>query len=262
MHPNNYFQSFNLFKFVLLAYTSSFLLHCSFAFVFGSRHDLKLLQSRLNLKQKSTNNHVPTLLLKSVSEEFDGCNLDRNIVEFSRPLELTELGKKHYRSSFEANAEECENLAKRLELVSLRSLTCKVDVHRLRDSPQLVQVTGSFSAEFDQKCRTTDRTFPNSVTDNFDTVILEQGDSSRKLSPEEMEMVDEEISEGGAIDLGEIVSQYLGLAIDLNQAHPAGNENIVWESSVESFDSSSPENQFNAFTIEFNTDNDDIKQNT
>eukprot|EP00638_Chattonella_subsalsa_P005577 CAMPEP_0117760400 /NCGR_PEP_ID=MMETSP0947-20121206/16605_1 /TAXON_ID=44440 /ORGANISM="Chattonella subsalsa, Strain CCMP2191" /LENGTH=227 /DNA_ID=CAMNT_0005581079 /DNA_START=229 /DNA_END=912 /DNA_ORIENTATION=+ len=184
-------------------------------------------------------------------------------VEFSRPIKLDNLGKKHFSANLEATEEECAQLAKRLKLQSIRSLTAEVDVHRMRYVPHLVQIDGSLSADITQICKTTDLPFPSLVEDEFQTVVMEKKTGKQyedPLSEEVMEMIDEELEEGGELDLGEIISQYFGLAVDLNKIHPefyvpTGNDNIVWESSTGAF--SGEDSQELIIELPWNVENDD-----
>lgn len=115
----------------------------------------------------------------------------------------------------EANEEERRALAERLGLIALPRLAV---VARLTRRGESIRVVGRFDADVVQACVATLEPVPARVEDGFTVLLVPEDDS--ELVPgsivdvEADEEEDEDVLVDGRIDLGELVAQYLSLAID------------------------------------------------
>jgi uncharacterized metal-binding protein YceD (DUF177 family) len=138
--------------------------------------------------------------------------------EFSRPIDALALpgtGRTHV---LEANAEELAALAKRLDVLAVRSLTAKVTATPMGGSP-LIRVDGRFEAALTQACSVTLEPMETTVAEDFALTYGPDSDSDVTPGGKEIQlhMDDDDPPEpivGGQIDLGEAVVEYLSLAID------------------------------------------------
>ncbi len=142
----------------------------------------------------------------------DAGHSGRNHPEFSRPFAVDRLGAVAFNETIIATAEERERVAERLGLVAIDQLAATARVER--DSGGVVHVSGRLEADVVQTCIVTLTGFPSHVEDSFET------DFSADSPDEGGEFVFDLDSEppepivGGEIDLGELVTQYLSLALD------------------------------------------------
>lgn len=139
--------------------------------------------------------------------------------EFSRPFAVDRLGSAAWTETIAATPEERAALAKRLRLRALDSLTATV---RLEWQPGgLIQVSGRLQADVVQTCVVTLADFPSHVEDGF---TVDFGDAPSDLEGDEISLdIDHdppEPIEAGAIDIGELVAQYLSLALDPHPRAP------------------------------------------
>jgi len=134
-------------------------------------------------------------------------------LEFSRPFALERLGAGRAEVALEASARECEALARRLDLPSVRSLRADVTVEAKPDLGLLV-IEGQFQAVVEQVCVVTLMPFEEKIAETFKQHYRlgaaeddeEEGD---QLSPEAPEPLPED-----GLDLGEEVTQQLSLALN------------------------------------------------
>jgi hypothetical protein len=136
--------------------------------------------------------------------------------EFSRPFPVDRLGAAALTETIKATPDECDALAKRLRLRAVKQLTATL---RFEWQPGgLIQVNGRLQADVVQTCVITLVDFPSHVEDGF---TVDFGDAPAGIDGGEMSLdLDHdppEPIEAGAIDAGELVAQYLSLALD---AHP------------------------------------------
>jgi len=142
-------------------------------------------------------------------------------LEFSKVLPLEVIDKKPYRLSLEANEEERSALAKRLDLLEMASLKAEVVLNR--QGGGLIHIVGSFSSDIVQKCVVTLEPVPNHVEDEFETYMAPITSKFFKdINMDELDidvlLQDEkdfpEPIENEEIDVAELVTQYLSLAMD------------------------------------------------
>ncbi len=137
--------------------------------------------------------------------------------EFSRPLQVGELdddakGRQH----LEADGPERAALARRFDLLSLDRLEADLDYER---RGRVVDVTGRFIATVTQTCVVTLEPVSSSLEDSFaarfDPDLVPDEFDVSDMAPEDL-LDDEDAVPlvGDKIDLGEVVAECLGLAID------------------------------------------------
>ncbi len=142
--------------------------------------------------------------------------------EFSRPFAVDRLGAAAWTETIEATPQERAALAKRLRLPAVNALTGTV---RLEWQPGgLIQVSGRLQADVVQTCVVTLADFPTHVEDGFSVdfgdapVDFDGGEISLDIDHDPPEPI-----EAGAIDIGELVTQYLSLALDPHPRAPGAS---------------------------------------
>ncbi|ASG21886.1 YceD family protein [Nitrospirillum viridazoti] len=138
--------------------------------------------------------------------------------EFSRPVIADKVSARESVEKITATPAERAALAKRLDLVTLDSLTALVRLRRIRGG-QMVRVTGELEAEVVQSCVVTLEPLPAHVRDTFQALF-----APAHLVPKDEDELDNlglddeadppEPIENGRIDIGELVAQHLSLALD------------------------------------------------
>jgi hypothetical protein len=132
--------------------------------------------------------------------------------EFSRPVDVSRMGRLEHRLEIKANAEERAALARRFGLVELQELSAALALKKRGDG--VFELTGRWHARLAQSCVVT-----------LDPVWAELGDAvrlyfgDRPATPAatlDPFAEDEETDpiENGVIDVGEAVAQLLGVALD------------------------------------------------
>jgi uncharacterized metal-binding protein YceD (DUF177 family) len=138
--------------------------------------------------------------------------------EFSRPFAADRLGRTPVTETLLAGPAECAALAKRLGLVELSQLSATVTLERTMGG--LIHVSSRFEADVVQTCVVSLVDFPSHVEDSF---ALDFGNAPAEFG-DEIELDPDydppEPIEGGIIDLGELVVQYLALALDPHPRAP------------------------------------------
>ena len=139
--------------------------------------------------------------------------------EFSRPLIVDRVPRKGSHEVFEAEAKERVALAKRFDLVALHSLKARLLAVPWRGGG--LKVTGSVEANLDQ----------------ISVVSLEMFNAVQKFEVERFFLppaatVDPDLDEAdpivdGLVDLGELVSETLGLELDPYPRQPGEEFNAV-----------------------------------
>ncbi len=135
--------------------------------------------------------------------------------EFSRVVMLEELLGGPVRRSIEAGAEECRELARRLGLAAIDTLSAMVTVEAC-DGGRLIVVSGHFQSALTQTCVVTLEPLSLTISDSFTerlTVALKADEAPVVDIDPEAEDEPEPI-EGDAVDVGELVAQQLALALD------------------------------------------------
>jgi len=129
-------------------------------------------------------------------------------LEFSRPLRVAGVPAAGQRLVLEANAAECAALAVRFGILSVEGLRAELALRP--DAAGGIAVDGRLSARVVQACVVSLEPVAQQVTEEFAFRILPDGtEPSDSLEDE-----DEVELEHGFAELGEVVAQYLSLALD------------------------------------------------
>lgn len=146
--------------------------------------------------------------------------LDNTDIEFSRPFPVEKLRSHAMTESIEANEEELEALARRLDVVALKGLRATMQMQRIH-SGEMVEVRGRLDADVVQNCVVTLEPFESTVTEEFTAYFARPGSMPKE---EEVAIDDdaspEPIGADGMIDLGELTAQHLSLALDPHPRKP------------------------------------------
>jgi uncharacterized metal-binding protein YceD (DUF177 family) len=138
--------------------------------------------------------------------------MDAPAPEFSRILSVTRISSKGVEERLEAKPAERTALAKRFDLVDLPAL--KAYLTLIPGPQQTIGVTGAIVAEVVQRCVVTLEPVASRLEIDVKIVFI-PSKSDRDKMPLSDELDDEfEFFSGGKIDIGEIVSQQLGVALN------------------------------------------------
>lgn len=135
-------------------------------------------------------------------------------IEFSRTIDISKIGETPEHIHWKATDVECTALQKRLILRGLKDFIVDYDMKRMHDR-RVFQVIGTVQAHVVQECVVSLEDAPSDVKDTF-TVYLKPY-KPHSTEPEDISLEDEDVIEyqlGDKIDLGEIATQYLSLALD------------------------------------------------
>lgn len=135
-------------------------------------------------------------------------------LEFSRLFPVDKLRDRPMREHIEANDEEREALAKRMEIVAINALTADVNLQRVH-SGKMVEVSGSFAADVVQNCVVTLEPFETHIEEKFTAYFVRHDEvpNAEEVQIDE-DRSPEAIAPNGEIDLGELTAQHLALELD------------------------------------------------
>lgn len=136
--------------------------------------------------------------------------------EFSRLIAVEGITPDRVRKeAVEATEEECAALAERFDLRGLSGLKAQVEIRRVAGG-EVIRIAGNLEAEVVQACVVSLRDVPAEVRGAFETFFTENPvDEEDDDAPE--------MIQGGYIDLGEVVAQYLSLELDPYPRAPGVN---------------------------------------
>jgi uncharacterized metal-binding protein YceD (DUF177 family) len=158
--------------------------------------------------------------------------------EFSRPFRVDRLGSAAIVQALEAGPEERARLAIRLGLTALDRLCATVTLRR-EAGADLILVAGRLEADVVQTCVVSLEPFASHVEDSFSESFTESpGFAGDSAIAEAIEIdLDEDAPEpiaGGVIDLGELVAQFLSLALDPYPRAPGVALDAEWTGDADS----------------------------
>lgn len=140
-------------------------------------------------------------------------------LEFSHPVEVTNLPSGGRTYKLTASEEECADVAKRLGLLSVSELKCALFLKK--ESGGFIRVSGDFNADITQACVVTLSPISSQIREEVSMTFMEDPDDTRNRKRgggEELVSVDEddppELVDEGRIDLGELVVEQLVLALN------------------------------------------------
>lgn len=144
--------------------------------------------------------------------------MSQDSIIFTRPLQVAEVPSGGRRVKITANAAECADLARRLHLPAVASLTA--DFELLPFGKDGISVTGTIAARLTQTCVASSEDFESDVvapvsiryaTDGVDpNAEIDIADLLENLDAEDPP----DLLVDGRIDLGAIVAEFLALALD------------------------------------------------
>jgi len=144
--------------------------------------------------------------------------------ELSRCVDITKITEDGTRLVFEATKTECDALSARFGLQALRSLVANTHIlkEKKADGNWIIKVSTAYSCELEQICVISLENLKVELSDAFEVLFLSPS-NSKILEDSDLESVVEDIYEpicGSELDVGELVAQYLALAIDPYPKHP------------------------------------------
>jgi len=134
--------------------------------------------------------------------------------ELSRPLQVDKISAGGFEETIEADEDERKSLAERFGLLGLPKLHAQLIVKPSRAA--MFEVKGRMEADVVQQCVVTLEPLPAHIEQSINVLyagpeLLELGSGSPHIDPDAEET---EAIVGGVIDLGELVAQNLGIALD------------------------------------------------
>ena len=144
--------------------------------------------------------------------------------EFSRPIAVSSLPATGLVREISAEPEERAALARRFRIAGIGVLDARLRVTPLQiDGATGVRIMGSFTARVTQTCVVSLEDFETELAEDvrLDLLPATAGEAGGEavFDPEE----DVEPLEGDVLDLGELVAQYLSLALDPHPRRPGVN---------------------------------------
>lgn len=147
--------------------------------------------------------------------------------EWTYILEVSELESKPLQLSIAAEENERKALAERLSLVEVSAISADIRVKR-EQGGRVVHVSGRFSADIVQNCVVSLEPVNSHLEDDFEAWFAEadsavsinkaKHDLMRQKGQAELPVLDEQDDPeeiiDGKINLGEVVTQFMSLAID------------------------------------------------
>ena len=148
-------------------------------------------------------------------------------VEFSRPINIDQVDRHGKKEFIEATSDECIDLAKRFDLLSLNSFSANVTVKPASGGIKF-EVKGTFSANLSQTSVVSGKPVNNTIENEISAWFADQTrvksfEQAKRNRDRENYEIEQEIKpeaeepeqvQNGIIDLGEVAAQFLGLAID------------------------------------------------
>lgn len=148
--------------------------------------------------------------------------------EFSYVVHPSEIGEKELIYELEADSVQREALSRRFDLVGIERFTVRMTVKRRHGGASL-SLLGSVKARVMQRCVVTLEPVLNEVEHHFDGIFSEE----KQIDRSEVTLNDDvEPLEGDVLDLGEIASEELFLALDPYPRAPGVALTDVWPEGV------------------------------
>lgn len=135
------------------------------------------------------------------------------LCELSRVIAIDEIGKAGFDVEIDANNDQRASLAHRFGLVAISEMTARVRVERLENRG--LRVRGRFAALVVQNCVVTLESFEARVEDVIDVLFAPvDGGVDRDVLIAALDDDAPEPLRGDFIDVGEVIAEIFGLAID------------------------------------------------
>lgn len=136
-------------------------------------------------------------------------------LEFSHPLGIDKIPAAGLVKTLKPTEAERKSLAERFDLVELSNLTADLTIHPA-GLDETINVTGLLTADVVQTCVVTLDPLPGHIEHTINVLFMpeEIAEPEDEASTLEMDTEDTETIINGTIDLGELVAQNLGIALD------------------------------------------------
>lgn len=147
--------------------------------------------------------------------------------EFSRKLPVERIPPEGLEEAIEATEEEREALARRFDLPAVHSLRARFDAQPWQRGG--IVLKADVEADIEQVCVVSLERFPVHIAEQAERYYLAANAPGRHpavLSLESLEEEGPETIEGGAVDIGEVAAEIMGLALDPYPRKPG----VVFES--------------------------------
>lgn len=133
--------------------------------------------------------------------------------EMSRPLRVEKISANGVEETIIASERERQALARRFDLIDIKSLTARLTVRPERTGLNFA-VTGKVEADVVQRCVVTLEPLDAHVEQVIDVHYAAPEFLTRAMPERDVEEEDMEPIENGVMDLGELAAQHLGIGLE------------------------------------------------
>lgn len=150
--------------------------------------------------------------------------------EFPRAIRLDQIKAGGTTRKHEAQPEECAALAKRMGVSAISHFAFVAELKPWKKGG--VRVTGQIDARVEQICVVTLEPFETHFSDQFDRCFTAHSEEAPRDDLIDLEQLDDDLPDlisGESIDLGELASEVLALALPLHPRMPG----VVFEDYLE-----------------------------
>jgi len=151
-------------------------------------------------------------------ERIESFNVQQ--VEFSRTVQVSEIGRHGLKLSVSADKDERDLLAQRFCVLEIKRLDADFVIERRASGDERVYVDVHFSADLVQNCVVTLRPINKNINDRFSAVFASETEGVPGSSSFTVEDPDPpEVFSEGQLEVGSLVAEYLALALDPYPRH-------------------------------------------
>lgn len=154
--------------------------------------------------------------------------------EFSCPVNIPLQALQSSPIHFKASSEECKKLAERFQLEALKRFEFTL-FFLPEDQPQTYSLKGNFEADVLYTCVKTLEPFENFIHETIFFKVQEFSSAEENVEDSSIiftgeEDIVEKCDPNGFLDVGEIMAQYLSLALDDYPEHPKKTDHLSFPS--------------------------------
>ena len=151
-------------------------------------------------------------------ERIESFNVQQ--VDFSRTVQVSEIGRHGLKLSVSADKYERDLLAQRFCVLEIKRFDADIFLERRATGEERVYVDVHFSADLVQNCVVTLRPVNKNINDRFSAVFVSETEGVLGSSSFTVEDPDPpEIFSEGQLEVGSLVAEYLALALDPYPRH-------------------------------------------
>ncbi len=139
--------------------------------------------------------------------------------EFSRPIDVTTVGKNGRQFNFQATEAEKTALALRFDILEIIRLNANADITPAKKGQYKLMV--SYNVKLNQACSISLETVTDDVSGNFTVILQHPPREPNKQSQKEEGEIDFDYEESdieyinsNLVDVGELIAQYISLEIN------------------------------------------------